>query len=115
MKNIGTKWYGRIYTLFFINLLWVPFRADSLSVALKYIAGMFGIGSVSGLESRAMAFIPYLLMAVLLCFPLEKLFVGYEKNRSFSIFKGVFTVLLAVLAVSAVISSSFTTYIYGTF
>ena len=115
MKNIGTKWYGRIYTLFFINLLWVPFRADSLSVALKYMAGMFGIGSVSGLESRAMAFIPYLLMAVLLCFPLEKLFVGYEKNRIFSIFKGVFTVLLAVLAVSAVISSSFTTYIYGTF
>ena len=79
------------------------------------IAGMFGIGSVSGLETRAMAFIPYLLMAVWLCFPLEKIFVRYEKNRSFSFFKGVFTVLLAVLAVSAVISSSFTTYIYGTF
>ena len=115
MKEIGTKWYGRLYALFFINLLWVPFRADSISMAIKYLAGMFGFGSGGALESRAITFLPYLLVAVLLCFPMEKLLLKYEKNRLFSFGKGIFMILLAVLAVSAVISSSYTSYIYGNF
>ena len=115
LKKIGTKWYGRIYALFFINLLWVPFRADSSFMAMKYLAGMFGIGSTGGIESRAVAFLPFLSVAVLLCFPLEKLTEKYAKNRVFLLLKGAFMVGLAVLAVSAVISSSYTTYIYGNF
>lgn len=115
MKNIGTKWYGHLYALFFINLLWVPFRADSVTMALKYLMGMFGIGSIGGVESRAVAFIPYLLAAAFLCFPWKKITDKYMQNRIFSFFRGLLIILIAVLAVSAVISSSYTTYIYGTF
>ena len=115
MKKIGAKWYGHIYALFCINLLWVPFRADSLTVALKYLAGMFGIGSIGGLESRAAAFIPYLLVAAALCCPWEKVYEKYMQNRACKFLKGILLIVLSVLAVSAVISSSYTTYIYGNF
>lgn len=115
MKNMGTKWYGHIYALFFINLLWVPFRADSLTVALKYLAGMFGIGSSGILESRAVAFMPYLFMAAALCFPWEKVVEKYLQNRVCKFLKGIVMIVLFVLAVSAVISSSYTAYIYGNF
>lgn len=115
MKEIGSKWYSHIYALFFINLLWVPFRADSLTVAVKYLAGMFGIGSRGGVESRAAAFIPYLLVAAGLCFPWKKVFEKYMQNRICSFFKGMVMIVIFVLAISAVISSSYTTYIYGNF
>lgn len=115
MKKIGTKWYGHLYALFFINLLWVPFRADSVTMALKYLLGMFGIGSVGGIESRAVAFVPYLLVAAALCFPWEKVAEKYRRNRIFAFFRGLFILLISVLAVSAVISSSYTSYIYGGF
>ena len=106
MKKIETKWYGHIYALFFINLLWVPFRADSLTVALKYVAGMFGIGSASGMESRAVMFIPYMLLAAALCFPWKNILEKWRKNRIFCGLKGIVMILLFVLAISAVISSS---------
>lgn len=115
MKKIETKWYGHIYALFFINLLWVPFRADSLTVALKYLAGMFGIGSVSGMESRAEMFIPYMVLAAALCLPWENILEKWRKNRIWGALKGIVMILLFVLAISAVISSSYTTYIYGNF
>ena len=115
MKEIGKHWYGRVYTLFFVNLLWIPFRADSLTVAVKYVAGMFGIGSEGGLESRAAAFIPYLVVSVAFCFPWEKLRKTWKNIPGAWLIKGLIMILLTVLAFCTVISSTYTTYIYGTF
>ena len=115
MKKIETKWYGHLYALFFINILWVPFRADSLTVALKYLAGMFGIGSSFGLESRAVAFIPYLLVAVLLCLPWKKVVLKSRYEMVGKALKGFGIVLFTVIAICAVVSATYTTYIYGTF
>lgn len=42
----GMKYIGHIYTLFFVNLLWVVFRADNLTLAGDYIAHMFGKSGV---------------------------------------------------------------------
>lgn len=115
MKKIGTKWYGRVYALFFINLLWVPFRADSLTIAVKYLAGMFGIGSGAGIESRAVAFLPYLLGAVVLCLPLEKVSLKGRYEMAGKVLKGIGIIVFTVFALCAVISATYTTYIYGTF
>lgn len=38
-------WYMHIYTMFFVIIGWVIFRAESLTAALKYIGNMFGIGA----------------------------------------------------------------------
>lgn len=38
-------WYMHIYTMFFVILGWVLFRADNLTAAWSYMGNMFGIGA----------------------------------------------------------------------
>lgn len=38
----GIKFWGHFYTLFWVIILWVVFRADNLLLAVKYISQMFG-------------------------------------------------------------------------
>jgi hypothetical protein len=42
-KKLGA--FSRVYTLFFVILGWVLFRAESLPLAAHYAGAMFGIGS----------------------------------------------------------------------
>lgn len=115
MKKIGTSWIGHIYTLFFVNLLWIPFRASDLKTTFDYISGMIGIGSNGMIESNAVRFIPYLAVAVLLCFPLSKLFHRLEEKAWYNVLRGICILVLAGLAVCAVVNTSYTPYIYGNF
>jgi D-alanyl-lipoteichoic acid acyltransferase DltB (MBOAT superfamily) len=115
MKKIGNYWYGHIYALFFINLLWVPFRADNLSVTLRYVSGMFGANGALALEGKAIAFLPFLAVAVCLCFPWKKWLERYEQNKPYKILKGSAMIVLTAMAVCAVINSSYAPYIYGNF
>ncbi len=43
--NKKKGWYMHIYTMFFVILGWVVFRAESISGAIGYIGKMFGIGA----------------------------------------------------------------------
>ncbi len=115
MKKIGNHWYGHIYALFFINLLWIPFRADDLSVTLKYVSGMFGVNGVGALESKAIAFLFYLAVAACLCLPWKRWLERYNQNKCYKILKGLMIIVLAFMAVCAVINSSYAPYIYGNF
>ena len=114
VKKMETHWTGHVYALFFINLLWIPFRAKNLHVAGKYIYGMFG-GGRGPLEHKAISFIPFLVLAILLCFSWDR-WTGWLKQKWwFKIFKEIGTILLAAWAVCAVVNSSYTPYIYGNF
>lgn len=115
MKNVGSHWYGHVYALFFINILWIPFRADNLSVAARFIAGMFGADGLGVLEEKAISFIPYLAAVVLLCLPWNRLFEKHKEEGWYRIVRGIILVLLTGLALCAVINSSYTPYIYGNF
>jgi D-alanyl-lipoteichoic acid acyltransferase DltB (MBOAT superfamily) len=115
MKKIGNYWYGHIYALIFINLLWIPFRADNLSVTFKYISGLFGANGAGILEGKAIAFLPYLAVAVLLCFPWKRWLEKYMETKLYKILRGFIIIILAVIAVCAVINSSYSPYIYGNF
>ena len=115
MKKIGSHWYGHLYALFFVNLLWIPFRASGLSVAGKFIAGMFRIHSGIPLEDKALAYLPLVLLSAVLCLPWSKLSEKVEKETWFGIIKGTLILALTGLAVSAVVNASYTPYIYGSF
>ncbi len=115
MKKMSTSWIGHIYTLFFVNILWVPFRASNLSIAMKYILGMFGLGSCSSIEWGTVRFLPYLLISILLCFPIEKILKKNEVKNWHGITRGICFLALAILAICAVINASYTPYIYGNF
>lgn len=114
IKKITVGAVGHIYTLFFINLLWIPFRAKDLRITAKYIIQMFGRGT-GLIEEKAIAFIPFFVLAVSLCFPWDKLLNGFFYMRWFIFFKRLMIVALAGLAICAVVNSSYTPYIYGNF
>lgn len=113
-KYLTPNIHSRIYTLFFVNLLWVPFRADSLSTAGRYIAGMFGAGSFLP-EEKALRFLPLILAAILLCFPLDRIFRKFDSNRFFSFVKGMVLIALVFCALCSALGSAYAPYIYGKF
>lgn len=115
LKKIGSSWIGTLYTLFFVNLLWIPFRASNLMVAKDYLLGMVGIGSTGNIEDIVFEFIPYMILAILLCLPFEKLIKRYAAQSWFRLVKGIVVIILTFIAVCSVINSAYRPYIYGTF
>ena len=43
-KKALPKFLGHIYTLFFVNLLWILFRSGSITAAFTYLRYFFGLG-----------------------------------------------------------------------
>jgi len=130
LGNISNHWYGHVYALFFINLLWIPFRADTIQTALNYVKGMFGFGNAvymgekfMVLEENAMSFIPILAIAIFMCMPVKTWITAfikkYMKNNMWqsvgNIIKGIAIIVLMFLTVCAVVNSTYTPYIYGGF
>lgn len=119
-KYFPQKWirngnpFSHIYTLFFVNLLWVPFRAKNLTTAARYLRGMFGGGS-GFIEEKAVRFLPFLILTVLLCFPWKKLLSGLYNRKWFVFLKNLLLIVLVFWAICAVVNSSYAPYIYGNF
>lgn len=116
IHRMSEKWFGHIYTLFWVNLLWVPFRAQDITACVRYLKGMFSV-SFGGivLEEKGMRFLPFLVFCALLCTPWEKRIERYKELWWFRITRGVLLGAAAYLAVCAVINSSYAPYIYGNF
>ena len=115
MKKIGDKWFGHVYALFFINLLWVLFRADNMSVAGRYLAGMFGANGIGAAEDILMPFIPFVLVACTLCLPWEKILSRVIDNGFVQLVREIAIIAIAAIAICAVVNASYTPYIYGNF
>lgn len=128
LGKISNHWFGHLYALFFINLLWIPFRADTTLTAGRYIAGMFGFGdfTYNGLlgifyvEKDTFRFFPVIIAAVLMCMPIKRwckniLSKHNVAHNTQNIFKGIVMIILVFLTICAVINSSFAPYIYGGF
>lgn len=106
---------GRIYTLFFVNLLWVFFRADSMRSASEYIKGMFGKGIYIPIENIALRFIPFTVLMVLLCLPFDGFKKKYHENKAVYMVGNLGLAVLIVLSVCAITNASYTPFIYGKF
>ena len=115
MKKFSKKWYAHIYTLFWVNLLWVLFRAEDVRAAGKYVLGMFRLSRDLLPEDYAIQFLPYLFLATVLCLPWNKYLSECMKNRWLQFGKRVAILSLAVLAICAVINANYAPYIYGSF
>ncbi len=115
MKQIGRHWYGHLYTLFFVDLLWVLFRADRITTAGRYIAGMFRIRNFFFIEDKAVSFLPCLLLAIILCFPWKKWVKLNENSAYVKIAKKIVVLVLFGMSISAVINAGYAPYIYGDF
>lgn len=113
-------WWGHIYTMLFVILGWVLFRAPNLGTAFAYMKAMFGIGVEGVIGSAPLAYLLqnwiYFVMAVLGCFPfLPKL---DEKLADSKVWNVVYTVgILAVLIVSVsfICNNAYNPFIYFNF
>ena len=78
LMGLGKKKHaiGHIYTMLFVILGWVLFRADNLSGAFKYMGAMFGIGASSLYDSETLMYLSsykvYFIFGILACFPILK-------------------------------------------
>lgn len=107
---------GHFYTLFFVNLLWVFFRASSLKDALAFVGGMFGVNSAANpIELSTLHTIPFLILSFLCCMPILRKAQRFNGKVLFDILKAIVLCALLILSIISISGTSFTPFIYGKF
>lgn len=113
------KVFSHCYTMFFVILLWVVFRCDSIPDALTYWGYMFGIGATGFIDADCIAsfstikwiLLPALLLATPLCS-----FVASKLPKNFvSVLTAAGTLAVFCLSVIACISATEVPFIYFNF
>ena len=111
------KW---AYTMFFVIIGWVIFRADSLTQGITYLGTMFGINSsriADGMsDGYLMQNIVLFLVGIICSLPITKCFKGKIKlGRVGDVLYVVGMVALFTLCISGLISNSYNPFIYFNF
>jgi len=117
-KNYLTSIPGRIYTIFFVMMGWVFFRAESVGDAFYYIGSMFGNGGIS--SDNAVFWIKetriFFLLAILFSSPIGRWFkIKFQNNKIAQVTYLIGMVLLFVITLSFVITDSYNPFIYFNF
>ena len=116
----GIRYIGHIYTMAAVILLWVVFRADSLTLAVRYIGQMFGADGALWDEAAASAFsgsILVLLAAAVLSTPVwkqlaDRLHLSELTRKNVA---AAAAVPLFLLCIAKCMSSSYNPFIYFNF
>ena len=111
------KWF---YTILFVILGWVIFRAESIGDAMYYLGSMFGLtgnvfadGMFTGWFTQNMIL---LAIGIVLCTPLFRWLKEKTKNSNIVGFaKAGGLICLFVLSVASLVSSSYNPFIYFNF
>ena len=116
----GAKYIGHVYTMLAVTLLWVVFRADSLSLAGRYIGQMFG-GSGMLWDSYAVECLGgswlMLLAALLFSLPVVKTLADKLKLQE-TARKNIAAILaipLFLICIAKCLSSAYNPFIYFNF
>lgn len=109
----------RIYTLFFVVMGWVLFRADSITDAVSYMGTMFGNGELynSGTVFYAINYALYFVVAVLVSTPIFKNISNKVsgKNPVAIAVSSVGLILLLLVSVSYIVKGAYNPFIYFNF
>lgn len=117
-KKLG--FFSHIYTMLFVILGWVLFRADSVSSAFCYIKAMFGINAGGLWDSGALAYLKqnavYFAAAILFSCPLFSYLDGrLRSNRYWNILYTVFMAGVLFLSLTYIFNNSFSPFLYFNF
>lgn len=116
-----SKILSKIYTMLFVVIGWVIFRANSISDAVEYIKSMFGIGVASFCDDvfkeYFMQALVWMIFAILFSFPIIPKIKEKIKKDSIilNIVYVVLMIALLVLSVSSIVSDSYNPFIYFNF
>ena len=113
-----------VYVLFFINISFVIFNADSMKEALKNLGGMVGAGGIALTDEKTLYYlISYaglLLIAAVLATPLMK-WIGRKLKESkigakvMLVLEPVFVILVILMATGFMVDGSFSPFLYFRF
>ena len=113
-------WWGHIYTMVFVIIGWVIFRAVNLGDAIIYIKAMFGINAKGFMDKAVFAYIAqnwvYYVFALIGCAPIvpwvdKKL----ENNKVWQVIYAVGLVAAMVISVSFISNNAYNPFIYFNF
>ena len=110
---------SRIYTLIVVVIAWVIFRAETLSIAIKYLGVMFGIGANDFIDENFIYLLTnikfILIFAIILSTPIYgKLKFSISKNNG-RIFDSIAVIIIFVLSLISCIQSVYNPFIYFNF
>ena len=123
-KSVISKGVYRLFTLLFINIQWILFRANSIKHGLRIIKRLFICESNKLADSRSLflfkEYMVFILFAILLCFPIIKIIESkLEKNRivynMFQIVYAIILIALFVISLSFVVSGQNNPFAYANF
>lgn len=108
-----------IYTLFFVIMGWVLFRADSITDALSYFGTMFGGGELinSSTLYYALNYIGYFVVAILVSTPIFKN-ISQKTNGSNPIVVSIAVIglfVLLLLSTAYIVKGGYNPFIYFNF
>lgn len=111
------KW---LYTIFFVVMGWVVFRAESISNAVYYYGAMFGLNGNAFADGIFTGWLTQnlilLVIGTVLCTPLFKVLGEKTKSSQIAGFaRSGALICLFVLSVASLVSSSYNPFIYFNF
>ncbi len=118
VKKLGKL--SHLYTMVFVIVCWVVFRAETVSAAGNYIAAMFGIGAGAVLDEAFVFFLNnykvLLAFAVLMCCP----WIDYVKKKAknemlWEVGRAVLQIAILLISVSYLLRSTYNPFIYFNF
>jgi alginate O-acetyltransferase complex protein AlgI len=120
-KGEKLGWLKYIYTMLFVVLGWVLFRADSISQAGTYLSSMFGLAGNPLIDDAFIFNVSnnyvFLIAAAVFSFPTAKLIrekIG-DKHKSLDVLYVIGVAALLLIAVSYIVKGSYNPFIYFNF
>jgi len=118
-KRVIASVLMRVYTLFFVTLGWVLFRAGSILDAAKYLGNMFGVYRETEPVLQVYVFSNIELATILLGVVFASPLPGYLKRKWFSgkkeILFGIGMILILLLSLARIMTDTSTPFIYFQF
>lgn len=111
--------FGHIYTMLFVILGWVLFRADSISAAVSYMGAMFGLTSNGLCDDLILTYLSYnkvyFIFGILACFPIQKLIKPKISEKLYNVLSVIVLAALFVISISFMVKGSYNPFIYFNF
>ncbi len=116
-KKLGR--FGHVYTMFFVLLGWVIFRAVDLSQGITYILNMFGVGASGFIDEQSMYYLlensGYFIFSIILSLPICKSLSKRIKGEAWDFVYQVFLLILFIVSISFIVTSDYNPFIYFNF
>ena len=119
LKKIGK--FSYLYTILIVIIAWVIFRANNMTIAIKYIGSLFGIDSLGFIDDMAIDYIKsigiIIIIGIILSTPILKIIwnkikIGINIKSEIKVFVSIIILIFSILSC---ISSTYNPFIYFNF